>query len=376
MWMRFQGTAARTAQKRTSSVKDAVTTSAGTVWDQLVSVTCAAVWRTELHSSVKGATPNLCARAGKLTVMRFLPACAAALSVVTVAACSHTDPPTFPDMPVYDAATAYPYVDGYLPVGDGLFDSTAPRQGFVYTCPGFAASLGNNGIGGAVERGEWFSDDGLWWNPALKPHVRGDIPVPGRFDMTVRDGRRIIDTNSLPAAHTIGEFPVSPDDPVHDIDPNPNTSTEHDHVYDLPAAPGVADAPGCVGHQVGVLTRGAALFSPLDAQGRDAVAWEVQDHCDGHPEPDGTYHYHGMSPCLPGMDTDQVVGFALDGFPITGNRTPDDTLILSRDLDECHGRWTTVELDGQKVETYSYALTEDYPYTVSCFRGGAVTDER
>ena len=253
-----------------------------------------------------------------------------------------------------------------------MYTSDGPKEGFVYTCSDFGDSLGNNGIGGAVQRGNWFSEDGKSWNPSLKPHVRGDIPVPGRFHMEVRDGLRVIGTNSLPEAHGIGQFPVAEDDPVRAIDPNPNTPSAHDRIYVLPAQPLVSSAPGCVGHQVGVMLRGGPLYSPLDAEGRDAVAWEVQDRCDGHPEPDGSYHYHGPSPCLPGMETNQIVGFALDGFPITGNRDSNGRTLYSRDLDVCHGRVTELMLDGKAVTTYAYAMTEDYPYTVACFKAGEV----
>lgn len=304
--------------------------------------------------------------------MRVVPITIAVAVLVT--GCSNVSSPP-PESTTFSYGTPVrdsPYPDGILPVGDGMFDSSAPRDGYVYTCPGFGASLGNNDVGGAVKRGPWFTADGTGWDPSKKPSVQGDVPVPGRFDMKVEGDKRVIDTNSLPAAHTVGKFPVSESDPAFDIDPNPNTTEAHDHEYVLPASPAVSDTPGCVGHQIGVMTRGAALFSPLDAEGRDAVAWEVQDHCHGHPEPDGTYHYHGPSPCLPGTDTDQVIGFALDGFPITGNRDSAGTEIYSRDLDECHGGYADVELDGKTVNTYRYVMTRDYPYTVACFKGGDV----
>lgn len=262
-----------------------------------------------------------------------------------------------------------PYPDGILPVGDGMYVTDAPRKGYLYACEQFADSLDHNAIGGARVRGAWFTEDGLGWRPADKPHVQGDVAVAGRFNMAVRGQRRIIVTNGLPAEHTIGHFPVPTDDPAHRIDPNPNTAAAYNALYTLPAEPPGAQSASCVGHQVGVMTRGAALFSPLDAQGRDAVAWEVQDHCDGHPEPNGTYHYHGPSPCLPGTDTDAVIGFALDGFPITGSGAASGHEVFSADLDECHGGVADVDLDGKRQRTYRYAMTRDYPYTVACFHG-------
>ena len=37
---------------------------------------------------------------------------------------------------------------------------------------------------------------------------------------------------------------------------------------------------------------GIPIYSAFDAGGRDAVATEVQDGCDAHPEITGQYHYH------------------------------------------------------------------------------------
>ena len=49
---------------------------------------------------------------------------------------------------------------------------------------------------------------------------------------------------------------------------------------------------------VGVLISGAYLFNALDGRGEDAVAHEIQDACQGHPEPQGAYHYHNLTSCL------------------------------------------------------------------------------
>ena len=67
-----------------------------------------------------------------------------------------------------------------------------------------------------------------------------------------------------------------------------------------------------------------------------------------------------------------VIGFALDGFPITGPKVGRRTT-SSRpsDLDVCHGITSTITLDGEKVETYHYVMTQDFPYSASCFRSTA-----
>jgi hypothetical protein len=48
---------------------------------------------------------------------------------------------------------------------------------------------------------------------------------------------------------------------------------------------------------------------------------------------------------------------------------PDGTYLTTKDLDECHGLTSAVTLDGKSVTTYHYMLTQDFPYSVGCFRG-------
>jgi hypothetical protein len=104
--------------------------------------------------------------------------------------------------------------------------------------------------------------------------------------------------------------------------------------------------------------------------GRDAVAWESQDHCEGHPNVAG-YHYHSVSPCIAdeGAGHSDLVGFALDGYPIYGHRGEGGQALTNDDLDECHGHTHEVELDGELVETYHYHATWEFPYVVGCFHG-------
>ncbi len=66
---------------------------------------------------------------------------------------------------------------------------------------------------------------------------------------------------------------------------------------------------------------GVALFNAFDAGDRDAGAWEVQDGCEGHPQMSGEYHYHTLRAASTTCRVSTVIGFALDGFPITGPRS-------------------------------------------------------
>jgi hypothetical protein len=139
----------------------------------------------------------------------------------------------------------------------------------------------------------------------------------------------------------------------------------------LSAEPKLESQPACLGGEVGVMLTGVALFDAFDAGGRDAGAWEVQDGCNGHPQISSEYHYHTLSSCIQDTNADTVIGFALDGLPITGPKVGDNNILTTSDLDECHGITSTITLDGRQVETYHYVMTQDFPYSASCFRATA-----
>jgi len=68
-----------------------------------------------------------------------------------------------------------------------------------------------------------------------------------------------------------------------------------------------------------------------------------------------------------------VIGWALDGFPITGPVVRKGDVLTTKDLDKCHGITSTVKVGGKKVKSYHYVMTQDFPYSVSCFRGDPVS---
>ncbi len=262
------------------------------------------------------------------------------------------------------------YADGLLPVGDGKYVTDAPAAGSVYVCraPG--------GGGGAQTRGPWFVDDDTQYDLNRKVSVEGEVPWTASYSMSVSGDRRLVATDDLPRDHTTGIFPVSPSDPAYDYDHNPNSIETLSLHYDLDATPTVEATPGCMNGEVGVMTTGVALFDAFDAGGRDAGAWEVQDGCDGHPQMSGEYHYHTLSSCIHDVSVTTVIGFALDGFPITGPQIAEGNILTTKDLDECHGITSTIELDGTSVTMYHYVMTQDFPYSASCFRGTATQPPR
>jgi len=140
----------------------------------------------------------------------------------------------------------------------------------------------------------------------------------------------------------------------------------------LPVIPVAASQPNCVGGEIGIMLSGVVIFSAFDAGGRDAVATEVQDDCDGHPQVSGFYHYHSLSDCIEDTATSghsSLVGYAFDGYGIYGYYGEDGGGVTNTDLDQCHGHTHTVEWDGQMVEMYHYHATHEFPYVVGCFHG-------
>jgi hypothetical protein len=257
------------------------------------------------------------------------------------------------------------YANGLLPVGDGRYVSDAAKQGYIYTCSGYAHNIAVDS-GGAGVRGPWFTNNNTQYDINKKLHVQGSVMWQAEFSNTVSGSTRTIVTNDLPT-HPTGTFPISPRDPAYAYDKNPNSITGQTFTYSLNAQPQYGD-PQCMGGQAGIMLTGVALFNGFDAGGRDAGAWEVQDSCDGHPEKEGTYHYHTLSSCIKDVSAATVIGYALDGFPITGPQISKGNILTTADLDECHGITSQIMLDGKTVTMYHYVMTQDFPYSVSCFR--------
>jgi YHYH protein len=258
------------------------------------------------------------------------------------------------------------YANGILPVGDNKYVTNAATKGSVYLC-----RAPQDQAGGAGTRGPWFVNDNTEYDINKKLAVEGDVRWEGNYSETISGGSRMITTNDLPRDHTTGVFPVQPSDPTYQYDRNPNQIAPQSLTYTLSAEPKVESSPSCLGGEVGVMLTGVALFNAFDAGGRDAGAWEVQDGCNGHPQISSEYHYHTLSSCIQDTSVNTVIGFALDGFPITGPKVGDDNILTTGDLDECHGITSTITLDDKQVATYHYVMTQDFPYSASCFRATA-----
>lgn len=258
------------------------------------------------------------------------------------------------------------YKNGILPVGDNQVVTNAAKQGSVYMCN---ANFVPSNQAGAQSRGPWFIGT-TQWDINKKYAVRGSVRWTQSLSVTISGDKRVVVTNNLPD-HVTGTFPVASSDPAYSYDRNPNSIKAQSLTYNLTANP-TYGSPQCMGGEVGVMLTGVAIFNAFDAGGRDAGAWEIQDGCQGHPQSSGIYHYHTLSSCIKDVAVSTVLGFALDGFPITGPKVGENNYLTTSDLDECHGLVSDIMLDGKKTKMYHYVMTQDFPYSVSCFRATAI----
>lgn len=258
------------------------------------------------------------------------------------------------------------YASGDVPLGDDKYVTDAPKKGYVYLC-----RTRKDNPGSSVN-GPWIQ--GSTWNFLNKLSILGSVSWPNAvFSAVVSGTSRVLTGNGLPVWHNTGVFPVAANDPAAAYDRNPNTIKAQTLSKTLPTNPTYLDTPVCMGGEVGIMNSGVPLFNAFDAGLRDAPAHELQDSCAGHPQGSGQYHYHSLPSCFKDFSVSKVLGYALDGFPITGPIVEDGKYLTTEDLDVCHGITSEVMIDGKAVSTYHYVMTYDFPYSASCFRGKPVS---
>jgi hypothetical protein len=224
-------------------------------------------------------------------------------------------------------------------------------------------------MGQALDR-PWVTSDGIVYF-AQKPVVPGSVAwEDGGLKVSTSRTSRTLSGEGVPD-HKNGSFPMARDSEAYSFDRNPNAIAEYKLSYVLPMAPKIAAKPSCLPMgTIGVAVTGGVIFNALDADRRDAVANEIFDACEAHPQARGTYHYHHHSPCFPQGEANEhspLVGYALDGFGIYGLRGEGGKLLTNADLDECHGHMGPVP--GGTAPVYHYHMTEEFPYSLGCFKG-------
>jgi hypothetical protein len=182
----------------------------------------------------------------------------------------------------------------------------------------------------------------------------------------------IIETSGIPS-HPTGPFDGSTGCF------NPNNVTDQNNVWRIPMNAVPTDNPAVEYLNqfgaVSVAVNGVSIYNPYDGGGVDAPSSICFDDYNGHPSPDGSYHYHQWSPALDAMETDGhsgVVGYSFDGYAIFGpweSEGVDAHNDVQHPLDDCHGH--TDPIRGYHYHT-SLPYSEDpngFPWIMGCYTG-------
>ena len=139
---------------------------------------------------------------------------------------------------------------------------------------------------------------------------------------------------------------------------------------------------------IGVMISGAVLYNPYEGDGKtvamasnftitdkNGITASFVDKCAGHPTPNmGAYHYHGLPSCVTSQ-VDQpskpshIIGFALDGFPIYGDRDIKGKNVLVNSLDKCNGIYSATPEFPNGIYHYVLLGSADARSSISCFHG-------
>ncbi|MCW1967324.1 MAG: YHYH protein [Anaerolineae bacterium] len=138
---------------------------------------------------------------------------------------------------------------------------------------------------------------------------------------------------------------------------------------------------------VGAMISGAPLFNPYEfdqttvvmqsnfsvknAAGADV--WFLDD-CAGHPTPFGEYHYHALPKCVVAQvdgptGPSHILGIALDGYPIYGDRDMNGKKIQTSQLDQCNGITSPTPEFPQGIYHYVLLDVPDSTSSIRCFTG-------
>lgn len=131
-----------------------------------------------------------------------------------------------------------------------------------------------------------------------------------------------------------------------------------------------------VGHRASALKDNAS-YRFKNQLGKNGTAHFI-DNCNGHPTPvsaGNSYHYHGLSLCVTAQVDEEggpshLIGVALDGFPIYGDRDIDGKPVALGRLDACNGINSATPEFPQGI--YHYVLpagTKEHNSSMRCYAG-------
>lgn len=305
-----------------------------------------------------------------------------------------------------------------------------------------------NGSGGSSSPSQSQTDNGItsalfcpytttptYLNESVSSSASSYVPIAGGVTSygseLCASYQRTISGNGIPN-HVIGTFPNL-------NDPNPITQQTISFIATLNPSESVGityltrTPPGYLNNGVKldpgtnetVCNNGTAIQAPTCPWNVEAIQPSIGnpntnlglDECNGHTQPGGWYHYHGLPTCYistissTAATSITLVGWAIDGFPIYNNygyssptsssstirkMRPSWQLINisnisatrsnliesyplgsftqdyvyeagSGDLDECNGRFAVTPDFPQGI--YQYYTTESFPYIQRCIHG-------
>jgi hypothetical protein len=181
--------------------------------------------------------------------------------------------------------------------------------------------------------------------------------------VSVGGGKMTWRSNGIPNAGVLGEYAV----PSGGAMGNPSPSNSHaapssqavksqNYNFSITTSPRkLKKTTAAPLGAIGVMISGAVLFNPYEADNttaalaanftvKDSSGNDVPfiDPCNGHPNPTGQYHYHGLPPCVTAQvdkanGPSHIIGVAFDGFPIYGDRNIKGKQVTASQLDACNG---------------------------------------
>lgn len=118
---------------------------------------------------------------------------------------------------------------------------------------------------------------------------------------------------------------------------------------------------------IGASINGVPFFNEYESPTETLTNQVIQsfDPGNGHPAPQGRYHYHFPPESLYTVTEDNFLGFAADGFPVYGPKNPDST--NAQNLDDYHGEYGPTPDFPDSI--YHYHTNFNTPYIIGAFAG-------
>ncbi len=150
---------------------------------------------------------------------------------------------------------------------------------------------------------------------------------------------------------------------------NPNRIAQQNYEFHIPLYPAIdpnGPSDTFLG-PIGVSINGVPFFNEYESPTQTLTNQVIQsfDPGNGHPAPQGNYHYHFPPESLITVTEDNFLGFAGDGFPVYGPKNPDGN--NAQNLDDYHGEFGPTPDFPDSI--YHYHTNFTSPYIIGAFAG-------